>query len=67
MKTNFKTRKIIKCQGDGQGSCKRCKELGRAHINWTTFLYKIEGLEGVYCYSCVSAIQKEGGFLYVQE
>lgn len=51
--------KVIKCQGEGAGSCKRCKDNGRWNQNWMCFLYKIEGLNGCYCSECVKEIFNE--------
>lgn len=51
--------KATQCQGNGQGECKRCKELKGWGLNWTSFLYRIEGYEGQYCWKCVKEIEKE--------
>ena len=51
--------KITRCQGEGQGSCKRCKDSGKWNRSWMCFLYKINGLDGCYCKECVEAIKKE--------
>lgn len=51
--------KVTRCIGEGQGECKRCKELKGLNRYWTCFLYKIESYEGSYCSECVKAIQKE--------
>lgn len=48
--------KIIKCKGEGQGTCKRCFDSGRWNSTWCCFLYKIEGYDGCYCADCVKAI-----------
>lgn len=48
--------KIIKCKGEGQGSCKRCSDNGKWNRMWMCFLYKIEGYEGCYCRDCVKEI-----------
>lgn len=40
--------KITKCEGNGQGVCKRC-----GNIAWMTLLYKIENVQGIYCSNCV--------------
>ena len=53
--------KITQCQGEGQGSCKRCNDKGIWNVNWMCFLYKIEGLEGCYCGKCVKEIMREEG------
>lgn len=51
--------KITRCTGEGQSECKRCKELTGWGLNWTSFLYTIEGHTGMYCMDCVKAIIKE--------
>lgn len=53
--------KITRCAGEGQGECKRCKDLKGWNRNWMCFLFKIKGYEGCYCGDCVSAIKKERG------
>ena len=52
---------ITKCRGEGQGSCKRCNDRGKWNIMWMCFLYRIEGMEGIYCSDCVREIEKEQG------
>lgn len=47
---------IRQCKGDGQGSCRRCEELGKWNRTWMVFLYKIDDREGCYCRDCVNAI-----------
>lgn len=49
--------KVIKCIGEGQGSCKRCTDKGKWNRTWMCFLYKIEGYEGCYCGDCVKEMQ----------
>lgn len=51
--------KITRCQGNGQGSCKRCEQEGRWNRVWTTMLHEIEGYEFVYCSDCVKKIKEE--------
>lgn len=51
--------KITQCQGEGQGSCKRCNDKGIWNRKWMCFLYRIEGLEGCYCRECVKEIMRE--------
>lgn len=48
--------KITQCQGEGQGTCKRCYDKGIWNRKWMCFLYRIEGLEGCYCRECVKEI-----------
>ena len=50
--------KITQCQGEGQGSCKRCDDKGKWNRVWTSMLYKIEGLDGCYCSSCVKELRE---------
>lgn len=51
--------KVTQCQGEGQGSCKRCNDNGKWNRAWMDFLYKVEGYEGCYCRDCVKELQKE--------
>ena len=44
--------KIAQAQGNGQGQCVLCKKRGKWNVQWTSFLYKIEGKDGVYCKNC---------------
>lgn len=37
---------VIKCEGNGQGSCKRCLDQGKWDRMWMCFLYHIEGMVG---------------------
>lgn len=37
---------VTKCEGNGQGSCKRCLDNGKCNLMWMCFLYHIEGYEG---------------------
>lgn len=50
---------ITQCQGEGQGTCKRCDDKGIWNRKWMCFLYRIEGLEGCYCRECVKEIMRE--------
>lgn len=50
---------VTRCNGEGQGSCKRCTDNGKFSRTWMCFLYTIEGYEGCYCSDCVKEI-KEG-------
>ena len=52
--------KICKAEGHGQSACRRCTELGKYSWTWTSFLYKIEGINGYFCYECTKEIEKEG-------
>lgn len=53
------TLEVSQCQGEGQGSCKRCIDNGKWNRMWMCFLYKIKGYEGCYCGNCVEEIKKE--------
>lgn len=44
---------LVRCEGNGQGLCFRCKVLGRQPINWMTMLYSSEFLSGHICSSCL--------------
>lgn len=48
--------KITQCEGEGQGSCRRCNERGIFNRQWMIFLYEIYGYEGCYCGKCVNEI-----------
>lgn len=48
-----------KCSGDGQGTCKRCKDMGIWNRNWMSFLYKVEKYEGIYCYDCAKYLEEQ--------
>lgn len=50
---------VIKCDGNGQGSCKRCLDQGKWNRMLMCFLYHIDGYEGCYCHDCVKEILKE--------
>lgn len=51
--------KIVKCKGEGQGSCKSCNDKGIWNVNWMSLLYKIEGYESYYCSKCLQEIINE--------
>lgn len=53
--------KVIRCKGEGQGSCKRCSDKGKYSRMWMCFLYRIEGYEACYCRDCVNEIQEAKG------
>lgn len=48
-----------KCSGEGQGTCKRCKDNGIWNSNWMSFLYKVDGYEGIYCYECAKYLEEQ--------
>lgn len=50
---------IKQCEGNGQGSCRRCTLNGKWNRTWMCFLYKIEGLEGCYCSDCVEEYKRD--------
>lgn len=43
----------VRCDGNGQGTCFRCKALGRQPIHWMTMLYKCDSFPGLICSSCL--------------
>ncbi len=49
---------VIRCKGDGKGTCARCKWLGRPYIFSMTMLYTVEGFEGLLCNDCVNELIK---------
>ena len=55
--------KITRAQGDGQGQCALWKKRGKWNVQWMTFLYKVDGVEGVYCKSCANEIRLQ---IYVE-
>lgn len=52
-------RKVTRCQGEGQGSCKRCSERGIWNRSWMSLLSDIEGYDGHYCSDCVKEILEQ--------
>lgn len=56
---NMEEIKITRCKGEGQGECRRCKQIKGWGLNWMCFLYEIEGYKGCYCFNCVKEILKE--------
>ncbi len=50
---------IKRAEGEGQAQCRGCKDRGKWNIQWCTFLYKIEGKEGLYCEDCMQQIKTE--------
>ena len=44
---------VVRCDGNGQGTCFCCKALGRQPIHWMTMLYKSDYLPGLICSSCL--------------
>lgn len=43
---------------EGQGECKRCRELGKYSRIWMCFLYTVEGQEGYYCKEHAEEVEK---------
>lgn len=56
--TEYNGYPVTRCQGNGQGVCRRCKALRRPCIYWTTWLYKSGGFEGALCYNCVLELKQ---------
>ena len=52
-------RKVTRCEGEGQGSCKRCNDMGIRNRKWMALLSHIEGYEGCYCSKCVKEILEQ--------
>lgn len=52
----MKKPKVTRCTGEGQGSCSGCDMKGIWNRSWMCFLYKIEGIQGVYCAKCAKEI-----------
>lgn len=51
--------KYEQCKGNGTGSCKRCLDNGKWNCFWMSWLYKIDGYDGYYCWDCLGAIVNE--------
>lgn len=51
--------KVTRCNGEGQGSCRRCETNGKWNRSWMSLLFHIEGMEGCYCSECVEAIKRD--------
>lgn len=49
---------VVRCEGNGQGVCARCRALKRQPIHWMTFLYESEGFDGFLCADCVRELIK---------
>ena len=49
--------KITKAIGNGQSQCSECKRHGKWNVQWTEFMYKIEGKDGIYCRDCVNKLK----------
>lgn len=50
---------IRRCNGEGQGSCKRCNDNGIWNRHWMTGLFHIDGTDNCYCYDCCKKIAGE--------
>lgn len=49
--------KITRCEDEGQGICKRCRDNGKWNQTWMCFLYEIEGYPGCYYSNCAKTIK----------
>lgn len=49
---------VIRCEGNGQGVCARCRALKGQPIHWMTWLYESEGFDGLLCNDCVNELIK---------
>ena len=65
MEQQMKRLKVIQCEGHGQGSCKRCLDNGKWNRMWMPFLYKIDGLDGCYCWECVKELDDQKDVAFV--
>lgn len=43
---------------EGQGGCKRCRELGKYSRTWMCFLYTVERQDGYYCKEHAEEVEK---------
>ena len=50
---------IKRCNGNGQAQCSGCKNKGKWNVQWSSFLYEVEGKEGLYCFDCVKEIREK--------
>ena len=50
---------IKQCDGNGLGSCTSCERKGVWNRTWMCFLYKIDGIDGIYCAKCLKEILAE--------
>lgn len=57
-------KQLKQCKGEGLGSCKLCNIRGKWNRTWMSLLYKIDGIEGHYCYDCANEIIKKCGSFY---
>lgn len=57
--SRMKDLEVVQAEGNGQGECKRCADNGIWNRHWTSMLYKIKGMEGLYCSECVKKIKEE--------
>ena len=48
-----------KAKGEGQSECYECKKKGKWSLSWTSFLFKIENDEHLYCYECAKGKEKK--------
>lgn len=48
--------KMRQCEGNGLGTCTLCNRKGIWNRRWMCFLYKIDGMDGCYCYDCANEI-----------
>ena len=48
---------VLKCEGEGQWQCKRCKDRGIYNVSWTSWFYKLnKDDKGVLCSDCLREI-----------
>lgn len=48
---------MIKANGNGLSECYLCKLKGLYSLTWTSFLYKIENDNHLYCYKCARELE----------
>ena len=52
------TKMIRMSNGEGQSSCRKCKERGIEYRNWDSMMYTVDGRAGVYCWNCAVEIAR---------
>jgi hypothetical protein len=57
-------KQLKQCKGEGLGTCKLCKIRGKPSTYWMCFLYKIDELDGCYCWFCATEIINKNSSFY---
>ncbi len=51
---------MIRAKGHGQSECYLCKQNGKYSLTWTSFLYKINNDNHLYCFECAKNLENRG-------